>query len=141
MMIYSVFAPEFENSNEINLNYLNYYLDALSSGLEFPSNYDILKNEITTILCNYVACNDQYPIIQLIKPFMESINNADHGINKHAKCLTEKFNNLATFIKLFQVIPALQKHALSGRINNVLSRTQQIVVLTKNSSPIGYLKA
>jgi hypothetical protein len=131
-MLYSVFSSEFGSSNEINLNYLKYYITALSSGNGLPTNYDILKNELINTLCDHIINNKT--ALKLIKPFINSINNDDKGINKHAMNPTEKFNNMIKFTELFQDMISKSHSDLSMKLNSVLCRALQNDMLVYSSS-------
>ena len=95
---HSIFVIKIVNNHDINLNYLIYYLDAVSCGLECPTNYGILKEQVLNALYHHVHYHSKNIWNPLLILAMDSIENDIHGINQHADNNREKFNNLVKLL-------------------------------------------
>ncbi|MEO8964707.1 MAG: hypothetical protein ABI370_08550 [Gammaproteobacteria bacterium] len=119
---YSLLSGQFENSDEINPNYLDYYIASIFSGLGCPTNEEILKKEILTVLHDH---STRYPN-NIVMLFSESIKHDNKGINQYAENRHEKLRNLLAVIKLFQTTLIERKeYALVAKINSVLDRASE----------------
>jgi hypothetical protein len=99
--VYLVVGGEFESSDIINLTYLDYYLDQITVGLDCYSNDFWLKMEASALISNYIERFPKSDVAKMAIPLLESIENDQRGVNKHAKNNKEKFDNLLNLINTF----------------------------------------
>jgi hypothetical protein len=131
--------------NNINLNYLGCYLDAISVGLDCPTNYSILKEEALNAFFHYISTYPKSKNIQMVNSVFESIYKDDRGINQHTKNNDERFYNILNFIEMFRITLIDQKEdalssAITRAIDNALEITRPHAITTfKQADAAGYI--
>jgi hypothetical protein len=129
IILHGKLGGEIKNYNDINLNYIGYYLDAISAGLDCPENYMILKEQVLNLLNYHIHCYPKNPINRIIQPVFESINNDSKGINQHAETSEERFNNILKLLDELRMSLS-DKHAkpllsnLTAVIDNAMEYTR-----------------
>ena len=124
---YITIGGEFESSDAINLNYLDYYLDQITTGSDCDSNDFWLKGETSALLSNYIARFPNSDVTKIIVPLLDSIENDMKGINKYAQNNKEKLDNLLNFINTFCLLLIdINEKELHSDISHIIYRAEDI---------------
>jgi hypothetical protein len=124
----SLWSNEFPVNNAVNLNYLDYYVDAFSSGLDCPTNYSILRDEMLDLLRGYIATYPKSVFLSLVTPFFESIYYDNKGINQHTKNAEQRFFNLLKLMDMFRATLIDEKEdRLSSAITHLIDMALEII--------------
>jgi hypothetical protein len=111
----------------INLNYSEYYLDALDAGFDIPSNDEVLKEEIISILKSHNGHLSK-SMQGMITTVIETLVQDDKSINLYAKNSDEKCKNILKFVTPLQPILSKQNDAvLLPELTKVIDRAVDVM--------------
>jgi hypothetical protein len=91
IMVQATLSGEIPSINNVNLNYLDYYLDAVSVGLDCPTNYSILKEQALNLLYFYMYKNEKVDTPRLAASLFESIQCDDRVLINTQKMIIKDF--------------------------------------------------
>jgi hypothetical protein len=133
IMVQAALSGEISSIDNVNLNYLDYYLDAVSVGLDCPTNYSILKEQALNLLYFYMYKNEKVDTPSLAASLFESIQCDDRGINQHAKDDNQRFYNIVNLLNLLQYTLILKNDQgflskITSILNNALETTDKKIV-------------
>lgn len=117
----SLYHGYFKSMDEVNLNYLTYYLDALSNGMASPTNYDCFRNEIIVLLRQYI---NKYPhglLFPLVNAVFNTVYQDNKSINLYATNMGERFLNILKFIN------PLRHSLINDKDNSLLPQLTEIM--------------
>ena len=125
--LFCLWRGEFQQKNEINLNYMGYYLDAISVGLDCPTNYLILKETALNVIFYYISSYPKSTLLPLVNSVFESIQKDDRGINQHEENHENRFYNILKLLEMFRLtLTDQQESTLSSSITQVIDNALEI---------------